>query len=47
MDLARQMSVDILFAFDTDNDRLPIIIDKYMRKYDISISQKKKKQSIY
>ena len=29
MDLARKMSVDILSAFDTDNDRLPRIIDKY------------------
>ena len=42
MDLTRKMSVDILSAFDTDNDRLPLIIDKYNKKYDISFSQKKK-----
>ena len=32
MDLTRKMSVDILSAFDTNNDRLPIIIDKYIFK---------------
>jgi len=42
MDLTRKMSVDILSAFDTDNDRLPLIIDKYNKKYDISFSQKKR-----
>ena len=35
MDLARKMSVDILSAFDTDNDRLPRIIDKYHKKNDV------------
>ena len=29
MDLTRKMSVDILSAFDTNNERVPIIIDKY------------------
>ena len=42
MDLTRKMSVDILSAFDTDNDRLPIIIDKYLKKNDISLFHKKR-----
>ena len=35
MDLTRKMSVDILSAFDSNNDRLPIIIDKYIKKYEL------------
>ena len=32
MDLDRKMSVDILSAFDTSNDRFPQIIKKYNKK---------------
>tara|TARA_B100002051_G_scaffold250396_1_gene261793 strand:+ start:1 stop:1320 length:1320 start_codon:yes stop_codon:yes gene_type:complete len=42
MDLTRKMSVDILSAFDTNNDRLPIIIDKYINRYEVPFSQKKR-----
>ena len=42
MDLTRKMAVDILSAFDTNNDRLPKIIDKYIKKYEASSSQKKR-----
>ena len=42
MDLTRKISVDILSAFDTNNDRLPKIIDKYIKKYEASSSQKKR-----
>jgi len=45
MDLTRKMSVDILSAFDTSNDRLPAIIDKYIKKYEVSISQKKRSKA--
>ena len=42
MDLTRKMSVDILSAFDANNDRLPIIIDNYFKKYKVPFSQKKR-----
>ena len=42
MDLARKMSVDILYAYDKNNDRLPIIIDKYIEKYEVPFSQKQR-----
>ena len=45
MDLARKMSVDILSAFDTNNDRLPIIIDKYFKKYNACFSHKKRSKA--
>ena len=45
MDLARKMSVDILSAFDTNNDRLPIIFDKYFKKYNASFSHKKRSKA--
>ena len=45
MDLTRKMSVDILSAFDSNNDRLPIIIDKYIKKYEVPYSQKKRSKA--
>ena len=42
MDLTRKMSVDILSAFDTSNDRFPQIIKKYNKKNDVSHHQKKR-----
>ncbi len=45
MDLTRKMSVDILSAFDNSNERLPIIIDKYIKKYEVSFSQKKRSKA--
>ena len=33
MDLTRKMSVDILSAFDTNNERLPKIIDECINKF--------------
>ena len=45
MDLTRKMSVDILSTFDTNNKRLPKIIDEYIKKYDVSFSQKKRSKA--
>ncbi len=45
MDLSRKMSVDILFAYDTDKERLPLIIDKYLKQYDLSVAQKKRSKA--
>ena len=45
MDLARKMSVDILYAYDKNNDRLPIIIDKYIEKYEVPFSQKQRSKA--
>tara|TARA_Y100000591_G_scaffold317062_1_gene326356 strand:+ start:300 stop:1619 length:1320 start_codon:yes stop_codon:yes gene_type:complete len=45
MDLTRKMSVDILSTFDTNNKRLPKIIDEYIKKYDVPFSQKKRSKA--
>ena len=45
MDLTRKMTVDILSAFDTNNHRLPIIIDKCIKKYEVPFSQKKRSKA--
>ena len=45
MDLTRKMSVDILSAFDTNNERLPKIIDEYTKKYEVPFSQKKRSKA--
>ena len=45
MDLTRKMSVDILSAFDTNNERLPKIIDEYIKKYEVPFSQKKRSKA--
>ena len=45
MDLTRKMAVDILSAFDTNNHRLPIIIDKCIKKYEVPFSQKKRSKA--
>ena len=41
MDLTRKMSVDILSAFDANNNRLPIIIDKYIKNIRFLFQKKK------
>ena len=41
MDLTRKMSVDILSAFDTNNEMLPKIIDEYIKKYKVPFLKKK------
>ena len=45
MDLTRKMSVDILSAYDTNNERLPKIIDEYIKKYEVPFSQKKRSKA--
>ena len=45
MDLTRKMSVDILSAFDTNNEMLPKIIDEYIKKYKVPFSQKKRSKA--
>tara|TARA_Y100001970_G_scaffold229615_1_gene284865 strand:- start:397 stop:1716 length:1320 start_codon:yes stop_codon:yes gene_type:complete len=45
MDLARKMSVDILSEFDSGNDRLTVIIDKYFKKFNVPESQKKRSKA--